>query len=212
MLTDVLRGSRRIVAGCLLLLLLGTVAYGAMRSDDPPTAAAFPEEIGTVGKETSWPSRGWLGARSFSILRNAPSGIPVAIRRRVRRPSHGERWSQARRIPTHVQGVFWLIPGPSHLCLLARARGALGQVCAAWRRAIRSGVSLVILAPHPRMHAEDASRFMIGVAPDFARAACVYERQAVTRIPVNKKGVFVLTDGSNLPPTLVRPIRSRRCP
>jgi hypothetical protein len=141
---------------------------------------------------------------NFSLLRTPPEGLPVEIRRIMRKPTNGTNWDLAQRLPETGFGEFWLLPGNNFICLIARTgKGTLtsiSQTCAPTGVALRHGVASVTLRARSLYVPARNNRFIVGVVPDRAAQIVVHTGSFTAKASVEGNGVFRLYDRAVDPP------------
>lgn len=140
-----------------------------------------------------------LQLATFGQMRTPPEGLPLDMRRTLRRDPFGANWALAQRLPVRVQGQFWAVPATRKICILSRGKGGIiNMICTSVKSALQHGVAIVTF-DQPLASTAPASRLTIGMAPDGAHAVVVHTGHAKTSAPV-AHGVFVVRDLATDPP------------
>jgi hypothetical protein len=130
---------------------------------------------------------------AFPLLRAPSEGLPIATQRILRKHAFGINWNLARRIPTKLEGSYWLVPGNGYLCVISQGvmhgRG-VGTTCAQTAEAVAHGIADISIALPGTPH---RARLIVGVAPTRAREVLVHTQGKVSVAAVHQ-GVFVLRD------------------
>jgi hypothetical protein len=198
---------RRFGVGPLALLLLGAALVGCGSSRavrESPAAMASLATQSRAGDEHPYAVPIALQVQprqlaAFALLRTPVEGLPAATQQVLRRPIFGINWRLAQRIPVKSRGVYWLVPGNGHLCVISQGamggRG-VGTTCETTAQAIAHGIADIgITLPGPGHRV----RLIVGVAPVGTRQALVHTLGETAVIPVHA-GVFVLRDSTLAPP------------
>lgn len=201
---------RRLGAGLLVLLLAAVVAIALWQSTDSNSDSGS----GRGGRSSRQPDSR-VEARqleSFALLRTSPEGLPSLVVKSLGPPVHGMRWDLAQRLPLHLQGSFWLVPGKGYLCLVAQwEKPTAGRFCAETRYVLAHGLAGVFVhAPGAPWFGTPGKRLIVGVAPDDATKVVVYDHGSTSSTPVGPDGVFRLSDSIARPPRQIAAILRTR--
>ncbi len=184
------RWGRRLV--CFPLLVVLCMTFGACgKSHDASVQVSAPGHKVRSGSLT----------QVFPILATHPEGLPEALRKAMRHPRGGERWTAAQ-VVRIADGQYWLVEGAHKLCILRALEGGVSEVCSPDRFALIHGISLVTITPHSSSKARRWSRLIAGLAPIAVGEAKIRTGGSIIRVPV-RRGQFVFRDSVNQPPALI---------
>jgi hypothetical protein len=111
-------------------------------------------------------------------------------------------WKLAQRIPVKSEGIYWLVPGNGHVCVISQGvmhGPGVGTTCATTAQVIAHGIADISITLPGAAH---RFRLIVGVAPDGAREALVHTRGTIAVAPVHDE-VFLLHDLTLAPPDLI---------
>ena len=187
------RKGRRLAVGAALLLLSTAVAVGIAGQD----SSVKDRRSGPTLKASR------SIAKSFSLFRSPPTGLPFSISTRLSPSSVGVSWALARELRKNI----WAAPANDHICLLKRGPDqAIAVTCTRTARALSHGIYMASLRD-PSMQEPGPGRQIVGLTPDNTSQVRLRTPGYPTVAVKVDHGVFVQRDNIPASPRTVTLLR-----
>jgi hypothetical protein len=126
---------------------------------------------------------------TFQVLRGTPERMPITTRSHIEsalNPVPGTlKWSTAKYVRTGHDGI-WLVWGPSVVCGIQAPGGEVG--CSPIDSFVEQGLILGVFRPDKNSASRPRSSAVLGIAPDWARAARLDVGDKVRTVAIKRNG------------------------
>jgi hypothetical protein len=132
---------------------------------------------------------------TFESLRGHSTSLPIRLRKKLRafrdRRVRKLWFGTAKRIKTG-DGSFWVVNGPSEMCIVQATRGAIS--CDRYGSVLEKGLALGVFAPAKGRDGDPDQFTVLGLAPDWASIAWLRVGRQIETVAITHNGYSLAAD------------------